>query len=115
MNRRDYIKGEKYRVVRAGAYLRGMTTVGRGVFNGWRRDLQVGDVITCLGESWTMGDGVPAIKWGDETGEWLANDCTFQPCGGGLWGGQVPLPGYLEPADDEDEALDHIPARKVVG
>lgn len=96
MNRRDYKKGRRYRVVRAGARLRGMQPISSCAQQGWRKDLEVGEILTCLGESMTFGDGVPAIKWGDETGEWLANDCIFSPVTGGLWGGQVPADGYLE-------------------
>lgn len=44
----------------------------------------------------TFGDGVPALKWKDADGEWLANDCLFQPVQGGMWSGQVPEDGYLE-------------------
>jgi hypothetical protein len=48
----------------------------------------------------TMGDGVPALKWGDAEGKWLANDCLFMPIQGGMWGGQIPADGYLEVVDE---------------
>jgi hypothetical protein len=96
MRARDYKKGQRYRVIREGARLRGMQPVGPHTQQGWRRELEVGDVITCLGTSMTFGDGVPAVKWGDEDGAWLANDCIFSPASGGLWGGQPPADGYLE-------------------
>lgn len=97
MNRRDYKKGQRYRVVKAGAHLHGMQPVAPCVQQGWRKDLKVGDILTCQGESMTFGDGVPALKWADEDGQWLANDCLFSPIQGGMWGGQVPEDGYLEP------------------
>ena len=96
MYRSDYVKGRRYRVVGHGAYLSGMVPTAPYCQQGWRLDLNVGDVITCLGESMTMGDGVPALKWADSDGKWLANDCTFSPATGGLWGGQVPAAGFLE-------------------
>ncbi len=89
-------KGKRYRVIRAGAHLTGMQPAGRNAQQGWRQDLNVGDILTCSGSSMTFGDGVPALKWTDENGDWLANDCTFTPVQGGMWGGQVPEDGYLE-------------------
>ena len=55
-----------------------------------------GDILTCAGSSMTFGDGVPALKWTDENGDWIANDCTFTPVQGGMWSGQIPEDGYLE-------------------
>lgn len=81
-----YEAGKKYRVTREGARLTGMQPIAPYVQQGWSRDLHIGDVLTCAGRSMTMGDGVPALKWKDENGEWLANDCLFQPGQGGLWG-----------------------------
>lgn len=91
-----YEKGRRYRVVRDGARLTGMQPIDRNAQQGWRKDLVVGDILTCLGTSMTRGDGVPALKWGDETGQWMANDCIFSPVSGGIWSGQVPVDGYLE-------------------
>ena len=95
-----YEKGKRYRVVKAGAQLRGMQPTGPNVQRGWGKDLEVGDVLTCLGTSMTFGDGVPALKWADENGEWLANDCRFSPVQGGMWSGQIPVDGYLELVED---------------
>lgn len=89
-------KGKRYRVIRPGARLSGMQPARPGTLQGWKRDLAVGDILTCLGTSMTRGDGVPAVKWADENGEQLAVDCTFDPVSGGLWSGQVPVDGYLE-------------------
>jgi hypothetical protein len=101
--RREYrglfAAGRRFRVARPGCRLVGMQPDGPGCQRGWARDLAVGDVLTCAGESMTSGDGVPAVKWRGAAGEWLANDCTFWPVVGGLWGGQLPPPGALEPAD----------------
>lgn len=90
-----YEAGKKYRVVKEGARLTGMQPTAPYVQQGWSKDLHVGDVLTCAGSSMTRGDGIPALKWKDENGEWLSNDCLFEPVQGGLWGGQVPAEGYL--------------------
>lgn len=86
--------GDKYQVVREGCYLRGMRPIGPGVETLWRRDLHLGDVITCAGVAMTAGDGVPIVKWLDEDGTVLANDCEFQPDDGRAWG-SMPTAGYL--------------------
>lgn len=91
-----YEKGKKYRVVKAGGKLWGMKPTAPYVQQGWGMNLSVGDIITCGGTSMTFGDGVPAMKWLDADGKWLANDCTFSPVKGGMWGGQLPEDGFLE-------------------
>ena len=101
MTRQQCVSGKKFRVVREGARLCGFKPAGPHCQQGWRRDLQVGEVITCGGESMTFGDGVPAIKWLDADGKWIANDCLFHPVKGGMWGGQIPEDGYLEEVSDE--------------
>lgn len=89
-------KGKKYRVVKSGARLYGYKPIAPYCEEGWGKTLEVGEILTCAGSSMTMGDGVPAIKWKDSDGNWLANDCLFSPVQGGMWGGQVPEDGYLE-------------------
>jgi hypothetical protein len=84
------------RVIREGARLTGMVPVAPYTQQGWSKQLHVGDVITCAGSGMTFGDGVPALKWKDENGQWLANDCIFQPVQGGMWSGQIPEDGYLQ-------------------
>ena len=91
-----YAKGKKYRVIKDGCRLTGMKPIAPYTQQGWAKRLAVGDVITCGGSSMTCGDGVPAMKWLDENGKWLASDCLFEPVDGGMWGGQVPKDGYLE-------------------
>lgn len=91
-----YEKGKRYRVVKAGAKLYGMKPTSPHCQRGWAKDLSVGEILTCAGSSMTCGDGVPALKWQDENGKWLANDCIFNPIKGGMWGGQVPEDGFLE-------------------
>lgn len=99
MRARDYLAGRKYRVIKEGAQLTGMQPAGPNCQQGWSQKLQVGDVLTYAGQSMTFGDGVPAMKWKDAAGQWIANDCLFRPAQGGMWGGQVPEDGYLEPVD----------------
>jgi hypothetical protein len=91
-----YEKGKKYRVVKEGGRLWGMKSTAPYCQTGWGKNLSVGEIITCAGSSMTMGDGVPAMKWLDENGEYLANDCLFSPVQGGMWGGQLPEDGFLE-------------------
>lgn len=96
IRREEYAPGARFVVAREWCWLDGMQPAGRGAFTGWRRDLHIGDVIEVATIGMTFGDGVPAIKWGDENGEWLASDCTFRPVQGGMWGGQVPADGCLQ-------------------
>jgi hypothetical protein len=98
--RDDYPKGSRWRVTMPGAKLWGMVAAGRGCYEGWNKHLQVGDIITSDGTSMTSGDGVPAIKWLDENGDMLAVDCCFAPTKGGMWDGEVPEDGYLEPVEE---------------
>lgn len=91
-----YEKGRKYRVVKPGAKLSGYKPTAPYVQEGWSKRLEVGEILTCAGSNMTMGDGVPALKWNDEHGKWIANDCLFRPVKGGMWGGQVPEDGFLE-------------------
>lgn len=94
----DYRKGRKFRVIKNGARLTGLKPSGPWAQIGWGRILREGDVLTCAGESMTFGDGVPVIKWLDENGQWMANDCEFSPSIGSLWFSR-PDPSYLEPID----------------
>ena len=96
--RAQFQQGRRFRVAMPGCRLWGMQPSGPYCQQGWAKNLAVGEILTCLGESMTSGDGVPAIKWGGPDGEWLANDCTFdhRQVIGGMWGGQIPAPGILE-------------------
>jgi len=99
--RHQFKAGRKFRVVKAGCRLTGMQAARGGGQQGWARDLAVGEVLTCLGESMTFGDGVPAVKWADADGRHMAADCTFdlEQVVGGMWGGQLPAPGLVEPLE----------------
>ena len=81
-----FVRGERYRVVKEGGYLRGFRPIGPGMETLWRKDLRIGDVITCASSAFTAGDGVPIIRWRDADGKPLANDCEFQPDNGRMWG-----------------------------
>jgi hypothetical protein len=95
MKQSDFKEGQKWRVIKAGAQLQGMQPVDRYAQQGWSMKLAVGTVLTCAGSKWTFGDGVPVIKWLDENGNYLANDCEFHPAVGGMWA-SAPADGYLE-------------------
>lgn len=99
MRNEPFPRGSRWRVVRPGAAIAGMVPSGPGCQTFFRRPLAVGDVLTSLGTSMTMGDGVPALKWGDEAGENICNDAVFEPHVGTMWQGLRPDPSYLEPAD----------------
>jgi hypothetical protein len=58
-------------------------------------ELRVGTVLACSGIEWTYGDGVPVVKWLDECGKWLANDCELRPATANMWS-SAPQDGYLE-------------------
>lgn len=93
-----YPKGSRWRVTKPGARIIGMKPDGPNCFTGYRLDLAVGTVLTSRGRSMTFGDGVYALKWGDATNQWICNDAIFEPNVGGMWGGQLPDPAYVEPA-----------------
>lgn len=99
-----YERGKKYRVVKEGGRLWGMKPTAPYCQTSWSKNLEVGEVLTCAGTSMTTRpffaaacrSGVPAMKWLDENGNHLANDCLFMPVKGGMWGGQLPEDGFLE-------------------
>lgn len=96
----QFVPGRKFCVIKAGASVGGMKPIGPGCHQGWHQKLEIGDVLICDGQSMTFGDGVPAVKWrmNSDDGHRI-RDCIFSPVSGGMWGGQFPVPGYLEPAD----------------
>ena len=89
-----YKAGERYRVIRDGCKLFGMTPI-HGGHQGWSMRLAKGEIITCQGKSMTFGDGVPVVKWADANGKFLAADCEFHPSTGGMWS-QRPQDDCLE-------------------
>lgn len=92
-----YEKGKRYRVVKEGCRLWGMKPTAPYCQQGWSKKLSVGEIITCAGYSMTCGDGILALKWNDENGQWIANDCLFQPIKGHeIWSTQEPEEGFLE-------------------
>jgi hypothetical protein len=102
-----FTKGRKFKVLEP-SLLTGTKPIAPYTEQGWRRELKPGDIITCEGTSNTFGDGVPAVKWTDENGKWLANDCTFlytQVHGDAMWGGQCPSRGRVVPLYSETEGL----------
>jgi hypothetical protein len=93
----EYAPNAKFRVVKAGCSLHGMVPI-RGGMQGWRVNLEVGDVIECTG----FGAG-----WGSDPGygvEWTSEQCRavtashveFSHQIGGIWSYR-PQPGWLEP------------------
>ena len=88
------VRGDRYRIVKEGGYLRGFRPIAPGVETLRRNDLRGGDVITCAGCAFTADDGVPIVHWLNADGAPMANDCEFQPDDGRKWGG-LPAVGCL--------------------
>ncbi len=63
-----FVRGERYRAVKEGVYLRGFRPIGPGMETLWCRDLRIGDVIGCAGCALTSGDGAPMMHGLDEDG-----------------------------------------------
>jgi hypothetical protein len=101
---KDFVRGRRFVVIKDGARISGMKPSGPYVQSGFSLPLHRGDILTCAGESMTMGDGVYAVKWLDAAGKYICNDAIFSPYVGGMWGGLRPDPAYLVPefsdADD---------------
>jgi hypothetical protein len=96
--RADWPRGKQFRVVQSGAWLSGMVPIGVGnAYQGWRQDLSIGDVITCLGFSpgWGSDPGY-GIHFTTEQAE-QARACfvEFRPMAGGLFD-YHPMDGWLE-------------------
>ena len=88
----SYQRGQKYRVIRAGASLHGVKVSHLWNMKRWSMRLPIGTVITCCGPSMAHGDGIEIIKWADAAGNSLAIDCAFSPSEG-----VRPDDSYLQP------------------
>lgn len=108
--REAWPKGQQFTVVRAGGYLDGwqpVPDVHYTAHRGWRYNLAVGDVITCLGfgPGWGSDPGY-GVHWTCEAArEALASAVQFQPSEGHIFsfkpkdGYLHPKGGYLEPGE----------------
>jgi hypothetical protein len=92
----QFVRGAKFRIVKAGANISGMVPIAPYTQQGFREGLAVGTVLQCAGSSMTSGDGIPAIKWLREDGKSICNDAVFSHVQGGMWSGQYPAPGWME-------------------
>ena len=90
-----YIKGRKFVVVREGAAIIGLQSIAPGVWQPCRRELAVGDMLTCDGASQTLGDGVPVVKWLGPNGEYICEDAEFKPSIGDMWN-SLPNSEYIQ-------------------
>lgn len=101
---KKYARGKRFRVIKAGAQLRGLTLVP-GVHytahQGWTQDLALGDVIESLGYGPGFGaDPGYGINWTSEHAKAeRAHSLTFYPEEGGIWSYRPPE-GYLEEVTD---------------
>lgn len=95
----EYAPGRKFRVVAEGVYATGMTPYAPSAWSGFRQALPVGTVIECAG----FGAG-----WGSDPGfgvEWVMDGhvhVEVRPASpeGSMWAYR-PLPGMLEPVEEE--------------
>lgn len=98
----EYAPGRKYRVRVTGAWLDGMITAGPSAWQGWRQDLQPGDILTCTGYGPGFGSdpgfGVEFTSEQSEIDE--AFHCEVRPMAGGIWN-YHPAPGVVEPVPEE--------------
>lgn len=96
----DFRPGRKFRVVKPGLCLRGWVPVV-GASQGWGHDLNVGDVVECLGHGPGMGsDPGHGLEFTSEAArEAGAFHVEIQPNVGGIWNFHPPVDS-LEPVDD---------------
>jgi len=102
--------GRQFRVVGVGAYLTGMAPLRDmpGVWEGWRQNLQVGDIIICTGFGAGFGsDPGYGVEWTTEKARHDgAFNLEFRPTTGGMWS-YHPFPGYLVPVPDREAPESH--------
>jgi hypothetical protein len=94
-----YAPGRQFRVAREGAWLDGMVPE-MGGHCGWRKQLQIGDLLTCTGYGPGFGadPGYGVEFTSAEARAAGASHCEVWPMIGGLFD-YGPPPGLLEPAD----------------
>lgn len=97
-----YARGKRFRVIKAGAKLWGLTPIRPNVQQGWTQVLEVGDVIESLGFGPGFGaDPGYGINWTSERAKAEhAHSLSFAPSEGGIWAYR-PSEGYLEEVHDE--------------
>lgn len=96
----EYAPGRKFKVTRAGCELSGMKPDGPYSWRGYKRPLEVGEVITCAGFGAGFG-GDPG--YGVEFYEAGVGTCEFRPSTGSMWTYR-PQPGCLEPIEEKEGA-----------
>jgi hypothetical protein len=109
VNRREFVQDGiryapevKFRVVKEGLRLNGMTPIVGGM-SGWSQTLKVGDVLTCtgFGPGWGGDPGYGVEFTTEESIAARASHCDLWPSTGGPFGYR-PKPGYLEPLDSDE-------------
>lgn len=97
-----WLAGTKWRVVKEGGRLSGLTPAGPSAWRGWGQQLQVGDIITCDGIKNGFGsDPVPEAHFhNDASVEAHSGSTVFRPQVG-MWQAW-PVDGYLELITEED-------------
>lgn len=95
-----YAKGSKFRVTVSGVSLRGMKRLDAYSWEGWRQELQPGDVLTSGGyvRGWGSDPGPDIVTWTHVNGEPLrgVEYVEFSHGAGGFWETR-PHPDYLIP------------------
>jgi hypothetical protein len=97
-----YTPGARFRIVRNGAVLRGMTLVGRGRFRGWSQPLHVGDVLHCtgFGPGWGSDPGYGVEFTSERSVADGAVHCDVSPHVGGAWSYR-PDPSFVEAVESD--------------
>lgn len=98
----EYNPRARFRVIKAPCSIAGWKSSGPSAWNGWRRNLEVGDVIVCAGYGPGFGSD-PGYGVEFQSEEPGVGTCMFHPMVGSAFDYR-PAPGYLEPVEDEEES-----------
>jgi hypothetical protein len=99
--RLKYVNGRKFIVVRPGARLEGLLSFGPSAWAGYQRELEVGEVITCLG--WKLGYGTESVMVTNWTAESVPDNVEWLQVWpvAGMWR-PYPADGYLAWVEEKE-------------
>ncbi len=104
VQRRWYVPGAKFRIVKEGARLEALVFFGDTNWAGWSRNLRVGELVELVDwrRGWNADEPVPQFAAAERMPHGDARWITIAPTAG-LWR-PYPHPGFLEPYDEGDDA-----------